>query len=209
MLRYQQFVYDPAIITAILDLCEIVHVGLQDRRNAYVVPMCYGYAATEEQLLIFIHTGKEGYTLRLLEENPVVCCSFAAWRNFPDRPYKGHVHDYRSVMAFGRARRLDMDAEPQRCDAALQALFQKTDRVDCKNPKGMAGMNMYVIECDWQDVSGKTETPVRTPEDVPFPDVHALPEDHEPYDISDLLVRCPNELRNKRHLGYLNDETNG
>lgn len=205
MLRHEQFVYEPAIITAILDQCEIVHIGFQDLRNAYVVPMCYGYAATKDKLLIFIHTGKEGYTVKLLEKEPVVCCSFAAWRNFPDRPYKGHVHDYRSVMAFGKARKLDLDTEPSRCDAALQALFQRTHRVDCKNPKGIAGMYLYAIECDWQDVSGKTETPVRCPEDVPFVDVYAVPEDQTPYDISDLLAQRPNQVHNKRYLGYFND----
>ena len=66
-------------------------------------------------------------------------------------------------------------------------------------------MDMYAIECDWQDVSGKTETPVRSPEDVPFPDVYGLPEDYEPYDISDLLAERPNEILNRRYLGYLYD----
>lgn len=205
MIRYEQLVYDPAIIAAILDQCDIVHIGFQDKRTAYVVPMCYGFSADEASLSIFIHTAKEGYTRKLLEREPIVCCSFAAWRNFPDRPYKGHVHDYRSAMAFGKVRRLDLDREPEACEAALQALFRKTHRVDCKNPKGIAGMDMYAIECDWQDVSGKTETPVRCPEDVPFPDVYHLPEDHEPYDVSDLLAERPNEILNKRYLGYLND----
>ena len=77
--------------------------------------------------------------------------------------------------------------------------------MDCKNPKGIAGMYLYVIECDWQDVSGKTETPVRSPEDVPFVDVYAVPEDQTPYDISDLLAQRPNQVRNKRYLGYFND----
>ncbi len=205
MIRYEQLVYAPAIIAAILDQCDIVHIGFQDKQTAYVVPMCYGFSANEARLSIFIHTAKEGYTRKLLEREPIVCCSFAAWRNFPDRPYKGHVHDYRSVMAFGKARRLDLDREPEACEAALQALFRKTHRVDCKNPKGIAGMDMYAIECDWQDVSGKTETPVRCPEDAPFPDVYHLPEDHEPYDVSDLLAERPNEILNKRYLGYLND----
>ena len=209
MLRYEQLVYDHAVITAILDLCDIVHIGFQDKQTAYVVPMCYGWAADDRRLSIFIHTAKEGYTRMLLESEPVVCCSFAAWRNFPDRPYKGHVHDYRSVMAFGRARYLGPEREPEACAAALQALFRKTRGVDCKNPKGIAGMDMYAIECDWQDVSGKTETPVRRPEDVPFPDVYGLPEDHEPYDVGDLLAERPNEIRNKRYLGYLNIRNNG
>jgi len=205
MVRYEQFVYEPEIIIAILDICEVAYVGFQDRNNAYVVPLIYGYEATKDQLLIFLHTGKEGYTQKLLRKNPRVCCTFAAWRNFPERPYKGHIHDYRSVMAFGRIRLIDQKAEADFCRDAMQALFRKTNRTECRNPGGMPATNMYVIECNWEDVSGKTETPVRSPDDVPFVDVYSVPEDQNPYDQSDLRLTRKNEIRNKNYLGFLDN----
>lgn len=203
MVRYERYVYDPDIISAILELCEIVHVGFQDKKCAYVLPMNYGYAVTEEKLLVFIHSAKTGYKLKLIENNPNVCLSFSAWRNFPDRPYKGHVHDFRSVMAFGKMRLINMNEEQDYCREALQALFKKTHRSSCKNPKGMKAINMYVIECEWRDVSGKTETPVRSPEDVPFVDVYNMPEDLEPYEEDDLYITRKDEVRNKSYLGFL------
>lgn len=206
MVRYDRYVYEPEIITAILDICPIVHVGFQDKNNAYVLPLNYGYTATEEKLLIFVHTAKEGYKLKLIEKNPLVCCTFSAWMNFPDRPYKGHVHDFRSVMAFGKIRLLDLESEAQYCRNALEELLKKNHRTGCKNPKGINAVNMYVIECDWSDVSGKTETPVRTAEDVPFADVYSALEDREPYEESDLFETRQNKVRNRRCLGYLDED---
>lgn len=49
MVRYDRYVYEPEIITAILDICPIVLVGFQDKNNAYVLPLNYGYAVTEEK----------------------------------------------------------------------------------------------------------------------------------------------------------------
>ena len=57
----------------------------------------------------------------------------------------------------------------------MQALFRHTGRTRCLNPKGVQAIHLFVIQCDWADVSGKTESPVRRPEDVPFPDVRNLP----------------------------------
>lgn len=205
MVRYDRYVYEPELITAILDICEVVHLGLMDKENAYVVPMNYGYAATKKKLLIFVHSGKAGYKLKLIEKNPKVCCTFSAWLNHPDRPYKGHVHNFRSVMAFGTMRLIDLETEPDYCKEALQALFKKTNRTGCKNPKGLGAVNMYVIECDWADVSGKTETPVRKPEDVPFVDVYNVPEDNEPYEDSDLFETRKDQIRSRRFLGYLDE----
>ena len=76
MVRYERYVYEPQLITAILDQCEIVSVGFQDKKNAYVVPMNYGYRSTEDRLRLYVHTGKTGYKLKLIEENNRVCCSF-------------------------------------------------------------------------------------------------------------------------------------
>lgn len=205
MVRSDRYVYDKDIITAILDICPIVTVGYQDKECPYVIPSNYGYATTKDKLLIFIHTAKEGYKLKLIEKNPLVCLSFSAWINFPNKPYKGHVHDFRSVMAFGKIRLVDLKTEPDYCKEALKALFLKNHRTGCKNPKGIKAINMYVVECDWEDVSGKTETPVRKPEDVPFVDVYNVPEDNEPFDISDLLIERKDIIRNKKYLGYLDE----
>lgn len=206
MVRYDRYVYDHDVIAAILELCDVVHVGFQDKDNAYVVPMNYGYEVTKDKLLIYVHSSKEGYKQKLIARNPRVCLSFAAWINYPDRPYKGQYHDFRSVMAFGILRKLDLASDTEACKNAMQAIFKKTRRVGCKNPKGVGAIDLFVIECSWDDVSGKAECPVRTPADVPMADPYHLPEDLTPYDNSDLLVTRENKVKNRSFLGYLDPE---
>ncbi len=203
MVRYERYIYEPELITAILDQCEIVTVGFMDKENAYVVPMNYGYRATEDRLFLYLHTGKTGYKLKLIEKNPKVCCSFFAWQNFPDCPYRGRVHDFMSVMAFGRIRKLDLETESEHFKAGLQALFKKYHRSGCKNPKGMKAINIYVIECDWNDVTGKSEHPIRKPEDAVFGDVHLLPENHTPYEEADLYKFRKDCLKSSEYLQYV------
>ena len=108
-------------------------------------------------------------------------------------------------MAFGKMRLIDFAAEPEQVKEAMRTLLKKNRRTGCKNPQDIKIINLYVIECDWEDVSGKTETPVRKPEDVPFVDVYSVPEDNEPFDISDLLREREDKIRNKKYLGYLDE----
>lgn len=50
---------------------------------------------------------------------------------------------------------------------------------------------MYIgmIVCDMENVTAKSEFPLRKPEDVPFINVYELPEDTEPFDISDIIEK--------------------
>ena len=205
--RYDRYVYDHDIITAILDMCPVMYRGLQDKNNAYVIPMNYGYLKTEDKLILIIHTPNDcGYKRRLIENNPVACCTFAAWANHPDRPYKGLYHDYRSVMAFGKMRKINYRDPNEPCRDAMKALFANNHRTRCVDPGTMVRIDLYAIECDWEDVSAKTESPVRSVEDVPFVDWYNVPEDNERYDISDLKAEREDRVKNRRYLGYLTDE---
>ena len=42
---------------------------------------------------------KRGLKVDLIKKNPKVCLEFSAFNDFPDHKYKGHYHDYRSVIA--------------------------------------------------------------------------------------------------------------
>lgn len=201
MVRYERYLYKPEILTAILDLCDIVHVGFQDVNNAYILPMCFAYEATEESLNIFIHTSKEGYKMKLIERNPRVCCSFAEWRSFPDRPYRNHIHDFRSVVAFGEMHLIDPVTEAEYVERGMKALLAKSNRTECHNPKGMGSVNMYVVTCKWENVTGKSEIPVRTPEDVPFVDFYNVESNDEPYYDEDLYRSQPEKIQSTEYLG--------
>ena len=205
MLNYERFFYEPELITAVLDEIGIVNVGLYDKENAYVVPLNFAYKATKDKLYIFMHSGKEGYKLHLMKKHPRVCMTFWKWSNYPDHPYKKRLHDFISVMAFGKIRVLDFEDDPKLCAEAMKAIFKKTMRKGCIYPMGVRAVKIIVAECEWEDVSGKGERPIRTPEDVPMPDVYSLPEDDTPYDYEALKNEKENVIRNKRFLGSLDD----
>ena len=50
---------------------------------------------------------KRGLKVDLIKKNPKVCLEFSAFNDFPDHKYKGHYHDYRSVIAKGTMKLID------------------------------------------------------------------------------------------------------
>ncbi|MBR7165685.1 MAG: pyridoxamine 5'-phosphate oxidase family protein, partial [Clostridia bacterium] len=50
MTRREREVTDPAAILGILDRAKIVHVGMVDEGEPYIVPMNYGYTMEEGKL---------------------------------------------------------------------------------------------------------------------------------------------------------------
>ena len=61
MRRFESQIHDRKIITAILDQIQIVTVGINDGDYPYVVPLSFGYEATEEKLLVYVHCAREGH----------------------------------------------------------------------------------------------------------------------------------------------------
>ena len=59
-------------IIKILDKCMIVHLGLVDGDEPYVVPLNYGYTMEDGKLTLYMHGAKMGYKLDLMRANPKV-----------------------------------------------------------------------------------------------------------------------------------------
>lgn len=72
MTRRERQVEDISEIVNILDKCKIVHLGLVDGDEPYVVPMNYGYIMEDEKLTLYIHGATKGYKLDLIKTNPKV-----------------------------------------------------------------------------------------------------------------------------------------
>lgn len=71
MMRREREVTDQEEILHILDESKIVHVGLVDEDEPYIVPMNYGYTM-DDGLTIYIHSAAKGYKLDLIRKNPKV-----------------------------------------------------------------------------------------------------------------------------------------
>ncbi|MBR3836991.1 MAG: pyridoxamine 5'-phosphate oxidase family protein [Clostridia bacterium] len=72
MTRREREVTDPAAILGILDRAKIVHVGMVDNGEPYIVPMNYGYTMENGKLTLYLHGAKEGRKLDILRVNPKV-----------------------------------------------------------------------------------------------------------------------------------------
>jgi len=188
MRRYECLIRDPKLIEKMLNVFDVAFLGMFDEEYPYVVPLNFGYDIKDGKLFIYVHCALTGHKLELMKRNPNVCASFAKFQNHPDVLYKGHIHDHRSVMAFGK-----MSLIPKRdirwFPAAHRLLDQYNRRHDQYRPERIPIMDMYVIECDWDNVYGKSEMPVRTIKDVPFVDVANMPRDLTPYDRRDLYAK--------------------
>jgi len=91
-------------ITEILDKCLIVHVGMADGDEPYVVPMNYGYTMEDGKLTLYIHGNTVGKKLDIMRKNPKVFIEM----NCDVQPFEGKMAcqygtSYSSLMGKGRA----------------------------------------------------------------------------------------------------------
>lgn len=102
--RREREVTDLTEIQAILDQAKIVHIGLVDGDEPYVVPMNYGYTMEEGKLTLYLHGALWGRKLDVMRANSKVFFSLEC----DVQPFKGPVAchygtAYASVMGRGTA----------------------------------------------------------------------------------------------------------
>ncbi len=122
MTRRERQVTDINEIIKILDESKVVHLGMVDGDEPYVVPMNYGYIMEDGKLTIYLHGAKRGRKLDLIRKNPKVffemCCDI--------EPFEGEVAckygiTYASIMGRGIAEIVE-DVEEKKF--ALSALMK-------------------------------------------------------------------------------------
>ena len=104
MTRREQQITDINEIIDILEKSKVVHVGMIDGDEPYVVPMNYGYKFEDGKLTLYLHGAKRGRKIDVLMANPKVffemCCDVT--------PFEGDVAcrygtTYASIMGRGLA----------------------------------------------------------------------------------------------------------
>lgn len=192
MIHFEREVIEPEFIEAMLKQFSTAHLAINgDDGFPYVVPLNFGFELKDNQLYIYTHFAKRGYKLELMQKDPRVCVEFSMFNDFPDRQYKGHRHDYRSVIAKGKIKIVDGNEDYETFKRGYDLLYTCNNReiVPLESRKVIPPMYIGVIECKMEDVSAKSEFPIRTVDDVPFVDVYSLPQDNVPFDISDIIAK--------------------
>lgn len=122
MTRREREVTDINKIIEILDKAKVLHLGLVDGDEAYVVPMNYGYVYENDRLTLYLHGARRGRKLDLMRANPKVFfemdCDIV--------PFEGDVAckygiTYSSIMGRGVAQIVD---EPEEKMKALSVLMK-------------------------------------------------------------------------------------
>lgn len=191
MRRFENQIHDREIIRAILDNILIVHVGINEDPYPYIVPLSFGYEMTEERLLIYLHSAREGHKVDLWTKDPHVSLTFSTLSNHPNDLYRGAMHDFRCIMANGVIRKIERPQNSGQHGRAVQAILRHNDR-RCNQfsvPHYMF-MDVYVVECEWRHVTAKSEEPMKHAGEVSFPNLEAIRKSTEPpYDYSYFLSR--------------------
>lgn len=113
MTRRELEITDREEIRALLDKAMILHLGLVDGDEAYVVPMNYGYTMDEDgRLELYLHGAPQGHKIDLMRANPKVFFEMEC----DVEQFEGDVAcrygtAYHSLMGRGRAVILEDPAE--------------------------------------------------------------------------------------------------
>ena len=104
MTRRERQVLDINEIIKILDKSKVLHLGLVDGDEPYVVPMNYGYTIENEKLTLWLHGATQGRKLDVMKANPKVFFSMEC----DLEPFEGDVAckygvGYSSLMGKGIA----------------------------------------------------------------------------------------------------------
>ena len=171
MRRAELEIRDKAMIKGILDICNVINVGLFDEEYPYVFPTNYGYLY-EDNLIFYTHHAPTGHKLDLVARNPRVCVTAYAFADHIKNPRSASHsrHDYRSVMAFG------IMEELKHGTAEYQVAWQRL--LECNGRSGSesfttrdhsAQLRMFKITCSPEHVMGKSQNPLAGLHEIPLP----------------------------------------
>lgn len=150
--RREREITDPAQILDILNKTKIVHIGLVDGDEPYVIPMNYGFTMEEGKLTLYLHGAKRGRKLDVMRANPKVFFSLEC----DVQPFEGDVAcrygtAYASLMGRGTAEILE-DVEEKK--AGLSQFMKSQTGLDFSFDEKMVGI-VSVIRINVTDYTAK------------------------------------------------------
>ena len=122
MRRREREITEESAIRDILDRAKILHLGLADGDDPYVVPMNYGYTLEDGKLTFYLHGANEGYKYEVIRKNPKISFSVEC----DVEPFSGRIAcqygtTYASVLGRGVAHLVE---EPREKMQALTTLMK-------------------------------------------------------------------------------------
>ncbi len=152
MTRREREVTDINEIIKILDESKVLHLGMVDGDEPYVVPMNYGYTLENGKLTIWLHGAKRGRKLDVIRANPKVFFEMECGIT----PFEGEIAckygiTYASVMGKGIAEIVE-DIEIKK--SALSYLMKTQTGKDFEFEDKMAAV-VSIIRIDVSEFTAK------------------------------------------------------
>ena len=139
-------------IKEILDKSNILHLGLVDGDEPYVIPMNYGYTLESEKLTLYLHGATEGKKLDLMRANPKIFFSIESdIEAFEGRVACQYGTSYYSVMGKGTATILE---NPEDKMKGLSLFMKSQTGIDFEFNERMVSA-VSVIKLDITDYTAK------------------------------------------------------
>ena len=160
--------HDPAIIYEILDAAFLAHVGFNVNGQPFVTPTLYGRDGER----LYLHGSAANRMLRELETGVPACVTVTLVDGLVlARSAFHHSMNYRSVMAFGTARKVD---QPAQKTLALRVISEHLIRgrwADVREPSEKELKATAVLEFAIEEASAKIRTgpPLDDEEDYALP----------------------------------------
>ena len=168
MYKEKVSVRDEELIREILKRCRVAVVGIHDEPYPYCVPMNYGFE-WEDQLIFYFHMATDGHRIRLLKRDNRV--SMAIYEFLDRHGYKrvhNEPHDYRSVMAYGRAEIICPEQEEEYLHGMNVLLAGQRWPLITRITPDMKN-RMLILKITADIVTGKAQYPVSSLDEVPIP----------------------------------------
>lgn len=148
MRRVEREITDPEELDQILQQASLLHLGLHDGPEVYVVPLNYGYRAGA----LYLHSALEGRKIECLKRDPEVCFTIIAEQTVvPAAKPCGWSLRFRSIIGWGTARFLTTVEEKR---AGLEVFMDQFTTGPHELPDE-AVANTAVIRIDIKRLTGK------------------------------------------------------
>jgi uncharacterized protein len=148
MRRKEKEITDAAELEAVIAQAQVCRMAMCDGDRPYVVPLCFGYT----DRVFYFHCAAEGRKLDALKRNPHVCLELEAGVSLkPGDKACDWGMNFRSVIAFGRAERVESPEAKRRVLDLIMARYAPgvVDYLDAALSKTV------VIQVEVMNVTGK------------------------------------------------------
>ena len=152
MRRSEREVTDLNDISAMLERCTTINLGMNTGDYPYVIPMTFGAAVEDGKIVVYVHCAGEGRKTDLLAADARVCVEAHVYERVEETGTGEITARYESVIGFGKAERL---CELQDKVGAFKIMLKhyNSSGFPVTSCKGLQKSDVYRIVLD--EVTGK------------------------------------------------------